>query len=156
MAREFHARLSISILYTSSFILEPNKCLSPVGVSAHKSATTSVCGGGVRVDGEEEGGEVRRRGGFTLTCKDEKWQWVIAVRGTRSSGVDGSAIMADKLDNIIPFPSVWAAHSWRGSMAPLFSFLHCSPQHSTRSSSSKYWRVWGDLFVTGKHLTSTS
>lgn len=43
----------------TSFILEPNKCLSPVGVSAHKSATTSVRGGGVREDREGgEGGEV--------------------------------------------------------------------------------------------------
>lgn len=51
MAPEFHARLSISIQHTSSFILEPNKCLSPVGVSAHKSATTLVRGGGVREEG---------------------------------------------------------------------------------------------------------
>lgn len=55
MAPEFHARLSISIQHTSSVILEPNKCLSPVGVSAHKSATTSACGGGVREDWEGGG-----------------------------------------------------------------------------------------------------
>ncbi len=53
MAPKFHARLSILIQHTSSFILEPNKCLSPVGVSAHKSATTSVCGEGVCEDGGE-------------------------------------------------------------------------------------------------------
>lgn len=90
MAPEFHARLSIPIQHTSSIILELNKCLSPVGVSAHKSATTSVHGGGVREERQ-----------CTLTHKDFffKGRWLIALRGTRSSGVDTDAITADKPDN---------------------------------------------------------
>lgn len=68
MAPEFHARLSISIHHTYSFILEPKKCLSPVGVSAHKSATTSVHGGGVREEKREEGKEVRKGEGEKRHC----------------------------------------------------------------------------------------
>lgn len=47
MALEFHARLGVLNPRTSRFILEPNRCLSPVGVSAHKSATTPVSTRGV-------------------------------------------------------------------------------------------------------------
>lgn len=52
MALEFHARLGILIPRTSRFILQPN--LSPVGVSAHKSATTSVSTRGVHEEGRSE------------------------------------------------------------------------------------------------------
>lgn len=157
MACEFHARLSISILYTSSFILEPNKCLSPLGVSAHKSATTSVCGEGVRADGE-----VGRRGGeegvvvvvghCTLTCEDEKWQWAIAARGTRSFGVDGSAIMAGQPDNIIPFPfSVSSRELERLQGSALF----LPPQNQKQQQQQVPTGLRGSI-CTGKHLTSTS
>lgn len=120
MACKFHARLSISILHTSSFILEPNECLSPVGVSAYKSTTTSVHDGGVHEDGGR--GEEWWQGS-THSFKDEKWQWVIAVRGTRS-GVDGSSVMADELDNIIPFTCVW-------SKVRLFSSPSSTALHNT-------------------------
>lgn len=52
MALEFHARLGVLNLRTSRFILEPNRCLPPVGVSAHKSATTSVSTRGVEARSE--------------------------------------------------------------------------------------------------------
>lgn len=68
---EFHARLSISIQHTSRFILKPNKCLSPVGVSAHKSATTSERGGGVREE-DGRGGEEGEKKHCAQTCEDEK------------------------------------------------------------------------------------
>lgn len=88
----------------------------------------SVC---VQWDFQPTRGGGSLRCGCTLTLKDEKWQWVIATRGTPSSGVDDNAITTDKPGNHRwPTPS---PHSWRDSKAPLV--LHCPPPHGPRSSS---------------------
>lgn len=157
MALEFHARLSISIQHTSSFILEPNKCLSPVGVSAHKSATTSVCGGGVCVRTGWCGG------GKALHTHLQRWKMTMSDRR------EGNEIFWCRWQcdydrqtgqHVIPFPSVWAAHIWREAARLLSSFLLPSLlstiQPQKQQQQQHYWRGWGGLFVTGKHLTSTS
>lgn len=41
----------------------------------------------------------RRKRHCAQTCEDEKWQWMIAARGKRSSASDCYAITADEPDN---------------------------------------------------------
>lgn len=68
MAAAFHATISISIQHTSSFFLEPNQYLPPVGCTEQKSTTASVHGDGMRVR-EGRGKKKRHR---MLTHNNEK------------------------------------------------------------------------------------